>query len=386
MRILHVVPSYLPAVRYGGPIISVHGLCKALAGRGHEVHVFTTNVDGESESAVPVGVPVGLNGVKVWYFPVPGLRRLYWSPRMKAALAEQTAGFDIVHTHSVFLWPTWAAARAAARHQVPYILAPRGMLVRDLVRRKSRWLKSAWIRLIESRNIRDAASIHVTSPLEAQELRRFDFRLPAVDVVPNGVDLANPADASAAGAAMQALTAEAYLLFIGRINWKKGLDRLIPALAHMPGMRLLIAGNDEEGYQPVLEALAARHGVAPQLRFLGPVYGADKALLLERASALVLPSYSENFGNVVLEAMAAGCPVALTAEVGAAEIVRQSGAGVVIPGEPAAMAAALQGLVSSVERRKEMGRLGQARVASNYSWNAIAAAMEAVYTRTLAAK
>ena len=70
MKILHVVPSYYPAVRYGGPIVSVHGLCKALVEEGHEVHVYTTNVDGDKESDVALGVPVDLDGVKVWYFPV----------------------------------------------------------------------------------------------------------------------------------------------------------------------------------------------------------------------------------------------------------------------------------------------------------------------------
>ena len=104
MRVLHVVPSYYPAVRYGGPIVSVHALCKALARRGYDVHVFTTNVDGDSESDVPVGVPVDMDGVKVWYFPVPFLRRLYWSPRMGQALHRQMASFDVAHTHSVFLY------------------------------------------------------------------------------------------------------------------------------------------------------------------------------------------------------------------------------------------------------------------------------------------
>ena len=377
MRILHVVPSYLPALRYGGPIISVHGLCKALAGRGHDVHVFTTNVDGDGESPVPTGIPVDLEGVKVWYFPVPVLRRLYWSPLMKTALDKQMSGFDVLHTHSVFLWPTWAAARVAKSRRVPYFLAPRGMLVRDLIQRKSHWLKSAWIKLIESRNLADAASIHVTSPLEAEELRNLGLRLPEIALVPNGVDIMKPAEASAPAAELQNPPSQPYLLFIGRINWKKGLDRLILALAHMPGTRLLIAGNDEESYRPVLEALAAGHGVTPQLCFLGPVYGAQKALLLERATALVLPSYSENFGNVVLEAMAAGCPVALTAEVGAADIVRKSGAGIIVPGEPQAMAKALSELACNPARR------GQACVAAEYSWEAVARAMEVAYLRIL---
>src|SRR5262249_2892122 len=68
MRILHVVPTYLPAVRYGGPIFAVHGLCRALARRGHHVEVFTTNVDGSGASPVPLGEPVDLDGVQIRYF------------------------------------------------------------------------------------------------------------------------------------------------------------------------------------------------------------------------------------------------------------------------------------------------------------------------------
>src|SRR4249920_2269941 len=115
MRILHVVPSYLPAVRYGGPIVSVHALCAALVRCGHEVHVFTTNVDGEGESDVPLEQSVSMDGVHVHYFPVSGLRRLYYSPAMAMALAKDIGNFDLVHLHSVFLWPTWAAARAARK-------------------------------------------------------------------------------------------------------------------------------------------------------------------------------------------------------------------------------------------------------------------------------
>src|SRR5437763_8887724 len=124
MRLLHVVPTYLPATRYGGPIFAVHGLCRALAARGHEVTVFTTNVDGASVSDVPVNEPVMLDGVRVRYF-ASSLRRLYFSPGMRDALRD-LRGFDVVHAHSVFLWPTMAAARAAARQRIPYTISPRG--------------------------------------------------------------------------------------------------------------------------------------------------------------------------------------------------------------------------------------------------------------------
>ena len=139
MKILHVVPTYYPAVRYGGPIQSVHGLASALAAQGHDVHVYTTNADGDGMLPVPQNRPVQVDGVNVWYFETGVGRRIYRSPKMRQALATNVARFDIVHLHSVFLWPTSAAAQAARKVGVPYVLSPRGMLVKDLIRRKSRW-------------------------------------------------------------------------------------------------------------------------------------------------------------------------------------------------------------------------------------------------------
>jgi glycosyltransferase involved in cell wall biosynthesis len=166
MRILHVVPIYLPAVRYGGLIFAVHGLCRALAARGHELQVFTTNVDGPGISPTPIATPVDLDGIQIRYFPCPLVRRLYWAPALRQALHHEIGRLDIVHLHSVFLWPTWAAARAARTAGVPYVLSPRGMLVKDLIARRSRLAKSAWIHFIERSNIEQAAALHLTSELE----------------------------------------------------------------------------------------------------------------------------------------------------------------------------------------------------------------------------
>ncbi|HJX28052.1 MAG TPA: glycosyltransferase, partial [Thermoanaerobaculia bacterium] len=309
MKILHVVPTYVPAWKHGGPIRSVHGLARALAARGHQVTVFTTDVD--TIGAVPVGQAVALDGVEVWYFPVTVPRRLYRSPAMGAALRDRVSGFDVVHLHSVFLWPTAAAARAAERAEVPYLLAPRGMLVADLLRRRGRWRKAAWLRLVERRTLARAAGLHATAELEAEEARRLDLPIPRVFVVPNGIDPEPPADLSSIQPTIRRLLDSGpFLLYLGRLSWKKGLDRLIPALARVPETTLAVAGNDEEGIRPRLEGLAREAGVVGRVVFLGPVDGADKAALLQRCAALVLPSYSENFGNSVLEAMAAGRPVA----------------------------------------------------------------------------
>src|SRR3982074_830503 len=97
LRILHVVPTYWPAVRYGGPIRSVHALSRELVKRGHEVLVFTTNVDGAKDSAVPTCRAVDVDGVQVTYFPSRRFRRLYWAPTMAKALAGQMTSINIVH-------------------------------------------------------------------------------------------------------------------------------------------------------------------------------------------------------------------------------------------------------------------------------------------------
>jgi glycosyltransferase involved in cell wall biosynthesis len=380
LRILHVVPTYLPAWRHGGPVLAAHGLCKALAARGHEVTVFTTNVHGDGELDVTLEESVPIDGVAVRYFAVRPPRRLYFAPGLRKALRERIAGFDVVHLHSVFLWPTSAAARSAERAGVPYVLSPRGMLVPELMRSRGRWRKSVWMLLAERRTIERAAALHATSPLEGREASRLGFSLPPVFVVPNGIDTApGTGNGSALSSSVRKLVeGGSFLLFLGRLSWKKGLDRLIPAMTRVPGAVLAVAGNDEEDLRPALERLARETGVADRISFLGPVHGADKTALLQQATALVLPSYSENFGNVVLESWAAGRPVVVTPEVGLAEVVRDADAGVVARGD---LGEVLRDLLMDPERIEAMGRRGAAAVRERFAWPTVAQEMERIYER-----
>jgi glycosyltransferase involved in cell wall biosynthesis len=367
-------------VRYGGPIVSVHALCKALVARGHEVVVFTTNIDGPGTSAVPLEVPVDIDGVKVWYFSVERPRRLYRSPAMAAALAAQVGRFDVVHLHSIFLWPTLAAARAAMRAHVRYVVAPRGMLEKALIGRKSSFVKTAWLALFERKSLERAAAIHVTSEREATEARAFGYRLPKIVLVPNGVEIDAGTEFDIPSPAIAAnINEKPYVLFLGRINWKKGLDRLIRALVYAPDASLIVAGNDEEDYRSELDTLASSLRVSGAIRWVGPVHGADKSALIHNASAVILPSYSENFGNVVLEAMAAGRPVIVTPEVGVADIVAQTGAGLVAEGDPESLGAAIMRVLSSPDQARAMGERAQSAVRENFTWDVVAQRMEAMY-------
>lgn len=376
LRILHVVPTYLPATRYGGPIRSVHGLCKALVERGHEVHVFTTNVDGPDVSPVRTGRAIELDGVNVWYFPTGVGRRLYRSPEMGAALNCQVGSFDLVHLHSVFLWPTTAAARSARRFGTPYVLSPRGMLVSDLIRRKRPLLKMAWINAFERENVAHATAVHATSAIEADELNRLGFTPRRVEIIPNGVEL--PEDASSP-VELPIKGSRARVLSLGRISWKKGLSRLIQAMRYLPDVELVIAGNDDENYQPRLQQLAEECGVADRTIFEGPVLGAKKWSLFRSCDVFAMPSYSENFGIAALEAMACGCAVVMTKEVGLAQSVDRNCAGIIAAGEPVALASAIRQLIENPELRKTMGINGAKLASETYSWSAIAANMESLY-------
>lgn len=389
MRILHVVPSYLPAWRYGGPIRSVHGLARAQAAAGHEVKVLTTNADGPGRLDVPTDRPIDRDGVAVHYCRLGTPARLYRSPAMARALARRLPEADVAHLHSVFLWPTLAAARAAERAAAPYLVAPRGMLVGELIRRRGRWRKRAWIALFERRTLARAAAIHVTSAAEGEELARLGLDLAPVVRVENGVALdgddepAGPGDAERVA---EALLSRPYLLCLGRVAAKKRLERAIAAIAPFPGLRLVIAGNDDERQARTLLETARELGVADRVSFLGEVRGEPKRELLEGAFALLLPSASENFGNVVLESLAAGRPALVSREVGAAEVLERAAAGRVLADDPAAWRATLAELLASPATADEMGRRGRELVAAELTWERIAARMQTVYESALAAR
>lgn len=365
VRVLHVVPTYLPARRYGGPIFAVHGLCKALVARGHAVDVFTTNVNGDGVSDVPIGTAVDLDGVKVHYFASP-IPRLYWSPSMRSALAKSMRDFDVAHLHSVFLEPTRVAARAAAAAKVPYAIAPRGMLVRELIDEKSTLVKKTWLRLFERKNFANASAIHFTSKREWDDAKEIGLPLPSPFIVPNGIDLPPLRETARDDNA---------ILFLGRVNWKKGIDLLIESLAFLPEMHLIVAGNDEERYVPRLRELAERIGVGARVEFRDPVSGDAKEELLAGVRVLALPSISENFGNVVVEAMAQATPVIVTPGVGVADDVQRAKAGLVVERNARAVADAVKDV------RAEMGERGRRLAEETFTWPRVAEEMEAQYAR-----
>ncbi|MCW5733938.1 MAG: glycosyltransferase [Enhydrobacter sp.] len=387
MRLLHVVPTYLPALRYGGPIRSVHALCRALAAQGHVADVFTTNVDGPGNSDVPLERAVDLEGVSVTYFRSPLLRRLYWSPAMERALRARIANYDLVHIHAIYLWPTSMAARVARKHDVPYVVSPRGMLVPELIRRKNRWVKEAWLRLLDRSNLEHAAAVHTTSAIEAHHVASFGWSLRRVVTVPHGVDDPPSSIGQAISPDISAAIAGAPpILAFGRISWEKGLDRLLEALPRVPNARLIIAGDDG-GHAATLAEKARLFRVDKRVTIIArQIGGADKEALFAAAALFAMTSLSENFGLAAFEAMRRSLPVLTVPDVGMSEIVRDANAGAVVAPSPEGIAEGLQALLADRAASREMGQRGRERVVTEYGWDAIATRMSDVYRSAIEGK
>lgn len=383
MNIVHVTPVYHPALRYGGPVVAVHGLCSALAARGHRVSVITTNVDGPGISDVPLDRPVDRDGVEVRYFPVTSPRRAFRAPTMVESLRRQIAAADIVHIHQMFHWPSWVAARIARRYGVPYVISPRGMLVSELIRRRSTLAKTLWIALFDRSSLEQAAAIHATSHLEQTELQRLGLRLPRIAVIANGVadPPASPEpEAVSPDVRAAAAAGDPIVLYFGRLSWKKGIERLIRAFAKTYGGTLVIAGTDDERRYDTLAGLAFDLGIRNRVRIVPrTIDGADKEYLFNTARVFALPSYSENFGNTVLEAMRRGVPVITTPQVGAMDIVRSAGGGVVTSGDADGLSYAMSRFLHHPALARSMGVAGQNHVTEQYGWPRIAERIEEFY-------
>jgi glycosyltransferase involved in cell wall biosynthesis len=370
LRVLHVIPSYPPAVRYGGAVLATHGLCRALAAAGHHVEVFTSDRDGDDRVPGPLDSAAELEGVRVHRHSLDGPRRLYYSTSLARRLRARAHDFDVIHGHSLFLQPVDAASRAAHAAGVPFVLSPRGMLVRELFRARSALPKWAWLLATGRRQIRQAAALHLTSEVEANEARRFPVTLPPCLVIANGIDAPPP----------PALAREPdRLLFLGRLSWKKRVDTLIHTLARLPRCHLRIVGSDDEGLQSGLMALAQQLGVARRVHFIGGVSLQQRWDEYARAGVFLLPSLSENFANTVLEAMAMACPVVITPEVGLSDTVQRYGAGRVSRADPDRLAEAVREVLADRYGADSMGRNGRDAVLREFLWPGIAARMAQAY-------
>ncbi|MEX1026213.1 MAG: glycosyltransferase [Planctomycetota bacterium] len=373
MKIVHVTPWYPPAWRYGGPVTSVDALVRAQARAGAEVTVLTTDADGaERVESAPLE---RREGVRVRTFRVAFPRRLFHAPGLSAALAGELERADVVHVHGMFHAPGLAAVRRARTSSI--VVSPRGMLVSSLVRERSRLAKRAWLSAFP---VEKVALWIASSERERRDLADFRIAATNVSVLPHGVEIP-PRSAPTDALVADVLRGPEYVLYLGRLSWKKGLLELIEAWQpQAPATRLVIAGPDDESLGRWLARRFQGLVDAGRLIFVPTVVPADAHALLAGAACLALFSRHENFGNVVFESLAHGTPVVAYDTVGAGEWVARAGAGWITP--PKGGAAALGAALADEAERKRRGLAGQELVA-HWTWDAVAAETLAAYEASL---
>ncbi|MBF0503351.1 MAG: glycosyltransferase, partial [Candidatus Riflebacteria bacterium] len=297
MRVLHVIPGI--ARGFGGPAQVCREMCRELAQLGLYVEIFTTDADiNGAWLSVPKNRPIAEDGYRISFFHLH-IWRYGLSLPMARMMSHRIREFDVVHIHSLYTFSTAFAAYVCRRDRVPYILRPHGTLD-PFMRGRNSFLKGIYTKLIERKNLDSAAAIHYTT---AEEMRlTADMRLhPIGIVIPNGImasEYRNLPSPTALVNAHPALAGKRIILYLGRINFKKGFDILAKAFGiisrEVPNVHLVIVGPDDGFGTQVREWLACE-GVLDRTTFTGMLEGQDKLTAFAAAECFVLPSYTENF-------------------------------------------------------------------------------------------
>ena len=383
MKVLHVIPSL--AKEKGGPTQISLDLIRALNDCGIEAEIATTNDNGSGLLNVPLFEKIDYEGVPVWFLPrfAMPLKEFLFSPALTRWLWQHLGNYQLIHTHYLFSYAPTAAAAIARWYNLPYIVTPYGMLTSWALNHQRG--KKLVYSLIERHNFRHAVGAYCATKDESQDVE--NFRVPtSTFVIPYGVDL--PVTQEQARQELrskyQITTETPIVLYFSRLHEKKRPDLLIQSLSQLKeqwDFHLLIAGSGEPDYENYLHNLTNSLGLTSRTNFTGFITGQDKEILLQGSDLFVLPSFSENFGIAVAEAMAAKLPVIVTSGVQIAPEIAAADAGIVIDGEGSTLVEAITQLLQFPDLRKQLGNRGFELVKKRYSWRAIANQMANIYTK-----
>lgn len=363
VAVLHVVASF--TATDGGSARSIAELAAGQVAAGADVTLLTMRPSQGELMPPPPGVRLTAlpdeNGAVVR--PSAASRAIAaWSSRFP---------HGVVHLHGLWRLVLHHAVRTASARGVPVVWAPMGMLEPWALRRR-RWTKRLAWWSYQRTDLGRARVLHATSPLEAAGIRAARVRGP-VAVVPLGVNLPSPSPRLPGGDVRTAL-------FLSRIHPKKGVLDLVSAWADLAprGWRLRIVGPDEGGHAAEVAALI-RTRQAAGVSLEGPLWGEAKAAAFADCDLFVLPSYSENFGLVIAEALAAGRPVLTTRATPWSELEREGCGWWVEPGRATLVPALRTALSCPRSELAMMGARGRRLVARRYAWPAVAASIIELY-------
>ncbi len=384
MKILQVTPYFAPAWAYGGPPVTVYHLSQALAARGHEVTVLTTDAFSENKRMKASG---RYDGLDVHHLPNAS-NRLAWKHQlflplgMWSFLESHRSDFDIVHIHMYRTYQNIVAGQYSTKYGIPYVLSAHGSVPR-IVRMKH--AKALFDGFYGHRLLRNAARLIAVSEAEMSQYIEAGASPSQVSVIYNGVDATQYEKLPPRGAfaAEHGLTGRRLVTYVGRLNARKGLDTLVRAFSMLAKrdhrIALVLVGTDD-GYQKTLDRLLEQLKPEAPVVFTGLIPLPGKLQVYVDSDVIVYPGSYEIFGLVPFEALLCGRPVVVANDSGCGEIIERAHAGLAVPpGDPDALCEALgYAFVHPTEMQAMVAR-GKQFVLEQLNWAHIAQETEGVY-------
>ena len=373
MNVLHVMPSLARA--YGGPTQSLLGFLGASEAAGIRTDVVAPHASDVDLAWVRALLPPS---TELRTFPARGPGHMKLAPALLRHVRELGSHYDAVHVHGVFNLVSDLGARAALAARVPLVVRPFGTLSRYTFEYRRGWAKRLYYRVLEAPTLRRAAVVHFTTDTELEEADRPGMRLGHKGVVvpppwtgplpPPRVPVAEPRT----------------VLLLSRLHPVKAVEALIDTwplvAAARPGLRLVIAGDGPPEYVNRLrERVLHSPGGPYDIRFPGFVNGEAKARTLADADLFVLPSFHENFGIAVIEALAAGLPVVVSPDVQLASFVAAHHLGRVSARDPRALADSILSALGDDALRRRCALDGAAIIQRVFSPAAVGVKLRELY-------
>jgi glycosyltransferase involved in cell wall biosynthesis len=375
MRILQVTQYFSPV--YGGAAEVPYQLSKGLAKRGHEVTIYTSNhnLSWEYVNSTP---EARVRPFKTWLSWV----NFFITPSMIVQVNKEIKNFNVVHMHSYYSFQNVIVHHYTRKHDIPYVLQAHGTVATYFERGS---LKKIFDVIWGYALLKDATKLIAVTPTEAEQYKRMGISEEKIEIVPNGIDLAEFENLPQRGQFRKKYgldDAQKVVLYLARIHKIKGPDLLVKAFAELSkdlgDAKLVIVGPDD-GYLAALKKLIRELKIEEKVLFTGPLYKNEKLQAYVDADVYVLPSSYEIFGITALEACACGTPVIVTDRCGIADIV-DGQLGFVVPYDKDRLTNAILHMLADDKLRREFGEKGKLLVREKFNWEKIAEQVENIYS------
>jgi glycosyltransferase involved in cell wall biosynthesis len=382
MKIIHLISSL--SNEFGGPAKSVPHLVNGLNKLGYENVIISPRHMQEEPNDIVEKFKLKSKGVRASFL----LRRICYSKFLYSTVEEELTPDTIIHIHTLWTYPAFVGFRLANKYKVPLVVSSRGMLYAWALKR-GKLQKALAMLFFQRKLLKYASIIHVTEPAELSGVASMGLG-PKSRLVPNGVDLdefSAPSKASKIIEKNRFDPKKKHVLFMSRIDRKKGLIYLVRSWIELSKQftewDLVIAGPIQDlKYFKEIDDLISRASLNKRVHWLGMLNNEERLSVFQSSDLFVLPSYSENFGIVIAEALAAGLPVITTNGTPWSEINQHKAGWWIKLSQPTVTAAISDAFALSQRELGKKGGAGRLLVRS-YSWDVQAIKMAKVYEEVI---